>query len=110
MKQGDIVWANLNPTQGSEQTGIRPVVIISGNAMNQHFDVVIACPLSTKIKHFPGCVVIEKDPKNGLQTDSEVITFQLRTIAKQRLKSKIGEISLQQLQAIIQGLNDVLTY
>lgn len=78
--------------------------------MNQHFGVVIACPLSTQIKHFPGCVVIEKDLKNGLQTDSEVITFQLRTIARQRLRTKIGEVSPQQLQTIIQGLNDVLTY
>ena len=110
MKQGDIVWADLNPTQGSEQAGVGPVVIISGNAMNQHFGVVIARPLSTQMKHLPGCVAIEKDSKNGLQTDSEVIRFQLRTIAQQRLRTKIGEISQQQLQAIIQGLNDVLTY
>ncbi len=110
MKQGDIVWADLNPTQGSEQAGVLPVVIISGNAMNQHFGVVIACPLSTQIKHFPGCVVIPKDQLNGLLADSEVITFQLRTITRQRLRTKIGEISPQQLQAIIQGLNDVLTY
>ena len=86
------------------------MVIISGNAMNQHFGVVIACPLSTQIKHFPGCVVIPKEPTNGLQADSEVVTFQLRTIAKQRLRAKIGEISQPQLQAIIEGLNDVLIY
>jgi mRNA interferase MazF len=110
MRQGDIYWTDLNPTQGSEQAGIRPVVIVSGNAMNQYFDVVIVCPLSSKIKQLPGCVVIQQDDVNKLTSDSEVITFQIRAVAKRRLKSKVGEVTAGQLAAIRQGINDVMTY
>lgn len=110
MNQGDIVWADLNPVRGSEQRGSRPVVIISGNALNHHLDVLIICPLSSKIKQYPGCVVLPKDARNQLSQDSEVITFQVRTIDRERLRTKIGEVTPEQLKAIIQGLNDVLTY
>ena len=50
MKQKDIYLANLNPTKGSEQRGIRPVVVISANAMNDNLNVAIVCPLSTSNK------------------------------------------------------------
>ena len=89
MKQGDIYFANLNPTKGREQQGIRPIVIISGNAMNDHSDIVIACPLSSKIKNFSGCIVLKKDKINNLDSDSEIITFQVRAISKERLINKI---------------------
>ena len=54
MKQREIWMADLNPTKGSEQAGIRPVVILSGNALNDHMPVVIVAPLSTKIKNYKG--------------------------------------------------------
>ncbi|RMG26389.1 MAG: type II toxin-antitoxin system PemK/MazF family toxin [Bacteroidetes bacterium] len=110
MKQRDIYWANLNPTKGNEQRDIRPVVIVSGNAMNDHLGICIICPLSTKIKHYAGCLVLEKNALNQLPEDSEVLTFQIRTLAKQRLREKIGEISEEQLRVIRQGLVEILTY
>jgi mRNA interferase MazF len=110
MKQGDIYWTDLNPVQGSEQAGIRPVVIVSGNAMNDNFSVVIVCPVSSKIKHLPGCVILNKDTVNNLSSDSEVITFQIRAVTKQRLKGKLGEVTQEQLKVIRRGLDDVLTY
>jgi len=54
MKQGEIWLTNLNPIEGSEQAGFRPVVIVSGNALNDHAQVVWCCPLTTQIKNYHG--------------------------------------------------------
>ena len=110
MKQGQIYWANLNPIQGSEQGGRRPVVIISGNAMNDNLGISIICPISSKIKNYSGCLVIKKNKTNNLSSDSEVVVFQVRTITKERLTKKIGQITDQELQKIILLLNEVMTY
>ena len=110
MKQCEIWYANLNPIKGREQRGIRPVVIVSGNSMNEHMDICIVCPLTSKIKKYAGCVVIKKDKQNGLKEDSEIITFQIRTIAKERLTKKIGTITSEQLKNLKQGLIEVLHY
>jgi mRNA interferase MazF len=110
MKQGDIYFANLNPVRGNEQRGIRPVVIMSGNAMNDNFGVVIVMPLTTKIKRYAGCVFLKKDKVNNQKQDSEVITFQLRTVSKDRLTKKTGNISLDQLHELKKKLLEVLTY
>lgn len=110
MIQGDIYLANLNPTLGNEQAGVRPVVIISGNTMNKNFNVIIVCPLSSKVKNFESCVVISPTPENGLTTTSEAITFQIRTLSNQRLTQKLGKITGSQLKAILVGLTDILYY
>lgn len=110
MKQSEIWWADLNPVQGSEQRGKRPVVIISGNTMNDHLDIGIVCPLSSKIKYFSGCVVLKKDHVNRLEQDSEIISFQVRTISKSRLINKIGQITDDELRQVKTGLNEILTY
>lgn len=110
MRQKDIYIANLDPPEGQEQSGKRPVVIISGNTMNENFGVVIACPISSKIKHFSSCVTLEKNKINNLDLDSEIITFQVRTISKKRLEKKIGEISENELKEIFKGLSEVLIY
>ena len=82
MKQLEIWLADLEPVKGSEQGKIRPVVIISGDTMNANFNVVIVCPLSSSIKYYEDCCVIKKTETNGLNSDSEVITFQIRTVSK----------------------------
>lgn len=110
MKQKDIYWANLNPGRGREQKGRRPVVIISGNAMNDSLGIFIVCPISTRIKNYAGCLILKRNKINNLSSDSEIITFQIRTAAKERLVKKIGEITDQELREIIDLLNDVLTY
>lgn len=102
--------ANLNPTLGKEQRGIRPVVIISGNVMNDNLGIHIICPLTSKIKNYAGNLVLKANDSNGLTNDSEVLTFQVRTITKQRFLSKIGEITPEQLLQIKKGLQEILTY
>lgn len=110
MKQREIWLVDLNPVKGSKQKGFRPVVIVSGNAMNDNLPICIVCPLSSKIKGYKGCLVLKKDDVNGLDSDSEVITFQIRTVSSERLIRKIGTITNKQLEIIRSGLNDILTY
>lgn len=110
MKQREIYWADLNPVKGSEQSGKRPVVIISGNTMNENFPVCIVCPLTTSVKNFSNCVVLTKSKYNNLSDDSEVITFQVRTLSQDRLLEKIGEITPEELEKIFEGLSDTLRY
>jgi len=110
MKQGDIFWADLEPTIGQEQKGSRPVVIISGNALNKKLRIRIVCPLSSQIKHLKGCVIVKKNTMNNLETDSEVIPFQVRSISTGRLRTKMGEITADQLEQIRNGLFEMLIY
>ena len=110
MKQCEIWYANLNSGKGSEQQGFRPVVIISGNLMNQYLQVIIACPLTTKIKNYKGNIVLEPNETNGLSEKSEIMIFHVRSISKDRLVKKIGSITENQLGELKQGLNDILRY
>jgi len=110
MKQCEIWYANLNPGKGSEQQGFRPVVIISGNMLNQYLQVVIACPLTTKIKNYKGNLVLKPNDENGLSEKSEIMTFHIRSVSKDRLVKKIGRISEEQLKQLKVGLDDILRY
>lgn len=110
MKQCEIWNADLNPVKGSEQNGYRPVVIISGNVVNSLLNVVIACPLTTKIKNYKGDVVLEPNSENGLSQKSEILIFHVRSISNERMINKIGTITSKQLEILKQGLNDILRY
>ncbi len=110
MKQGEIWYADLEPVRGSEQSGKRPVVIISGAAMNITLNVIIVCPLTSAIKKIKGCVVINKTEINNLKKDSEVLVLQVRTISKGRLSKKIGSITSAQIESIKEGINLYLNY
>ncbi len=110
MKQCEIWYADLNPVKGSEQRGFRPVVIISGNVVNEYLNIVIACPLTTKIKNYKGNIVLEPDKENGLSDKSEILTFHIRSISKERLIKKTGRITDKQLAELKIGLDDILRY
>ncbi len=110
MKQGEIWYADLNPAEGSEQSGFRPVVIISGNLLNTYAPVVICCPLSTQIKNYKGNVILEPNAENGLSQTSEIFIYHIRSLSKSRLKRRLGVISEQDIQSLKTGLNDVIKY
>ena len=110
MKQCEIWYADLNPVKGKEQRGFRPMVIISGNVLNDYTGIVIACPLTTKIKGYKGDIVLVPDKSNGLSETSEILIFQIRSISKERLIKKIGHITNKQLEELKQGLTDLLKY
>ena len=110
MKQCEIWYADLNPIRGSEQHGFRPVVIISGNLLNHYLPVLIVCPLTSKIKNYKGNIILEPDEENGLTEPSEIMIFHMRSISKERLVRKIGEITGRELAGLKLGLDDILRY
>jgi len=110
MNQREIWLANLNPEKGSEQAGFRLVAIVSGNLMNTYLTEVLSCPLTIKIKNYKGNVILKPDKTNGLRSTSEILVFHIRSISKDRLVEKIGEITPEELEKLKAGLDDILRY
>ena len=110
MKQGEIWYADLNPSKGREQAGLRPVLIISGNLLNEHLSIVIVMPLTTKIKNYKGNPILTPSKINGLKVESEVLVFHVRSVSKERLVRRIGKIAENELEVAIKTLNDILNY
>jgi len=110
LKQGEIWYASLDPTKGSEQAGYRPVVILSGNMLNQYLQVVITAPLTTKIKNYQGNPVISPNETNGLLEVSELMVFHIRSISKDRLVKRLGKVEKKELKLALDTLGDILRY
>lgn len=108
MKKGEIWWVNFNPAKGNEQSVRRPAVIVSGNLLNTYAPDLYVCPITTKIKNYKGDVIIEPDSQSGIAETSEVLIMHLRSISKNRLESKIGDLSPAQLQELKTGIQDLL--
>lgn len=110
IKQGEIWYANLNPIKGSEQAGLRPVVVVSGNMLNSLINTVIVFPLTTKIKNYKGNLVLSPTSKNGLEKKSEVHIFHIRSLSKERMTKKLGDITPNEIKELKDGLDDILRY
>ena len=94
IKRGDMFYADLSPVVGSEQGGIRPVIIIQNDIGNKHSPTVIAAAITSQMGKNKLPTHIEIGTQNsGLKADSIVLTEQIRTIDKSRLKEKIGHIN-----------------
>lgn len=93
VKRGDLFYADLSPVVGSEQGGIRPVLVIQNDIGNKYSPTVITAAVTSKINKAKLPTHIELDAKSfGLAKDSVVMAEQIRTIDKQRLKEKIGRL------------------
>jgi mRNA interferase MazF len=93
VRRGDMFYADLSPVVGSEQGGIRPVVIIQNDMGNKHSPTVIAAAITSQMGKNKLPTHIEIGPQNSnLKSESIVLTEQIRTIDKSRLKEKIGHI------------------
>ena len=93
VKRGDMYYADLSPVIGSEQGGIRPVIIIQNDIGNKHSPTVIAAAITSQTGKNKLPTHIEIGSKNnGLKSDSVVLAEQNRTIDKSRIKEKIGPI------------------
>lgn len=94
IKRGDMFYADLSPVIGSEQGGVRPVLIIQNDVGNKHSPTVIAAAITSQTGKTKLPTHIEIEPeKSGLKADSVILTEQIRTIDKSRLKEKIGHIN-----------------
>ena len=93
VKRGDMFYADLSPVVGSEQGGIRPVLIIQNDTGNKYSPTVIAAAITSQMGKTKLPTHIEIGSQDcGLKSDSIVLTEQIRTIDKSRLKEKIGHI------------------
>jgi len=93
VRRGDIFYADLSPVVGSEQGGLRPVLIVQNDVGNKYSPTVIAAAITSKMSktHLPTHIDIYAE-KVGLQKDSVVLLEQIRTIDKKRLKEKMGHL------------------
>ena len=93
VKRGDIYYADLSPVVGSEQGGIRPVLIVQNDIGNKYSPTVIAAAITSQINKAKMPTHIELAAKDyGLNKDSVILLEQIRTIDKRRLREKIGRI------------------
>ncbi|MBO5413836.1 MAG: type II toxin-antitoxin system PemK/MazF family toxin [Clostridia bacterium] len=94
IKRGDMFYADLSPVVGSEQGGIRPVLVIQNNIGNKYSPTVIVSAITSQLSKNKLPTHIELDSEEfGLKADSIILTEQIRTIDKSRLKEKIGHIN-----------------
>lgn len=105
--RGDIVWAELNPVVGNEQAGFRPVVVISHDLFNDRSGTVIAV------------IVTSQEPRAGFPLTLEVKSVklpkrswikigQIRTLSVERLGRRLGRLSAEELQRLVEGLNEIV--
>lgn len=105
IKRGELYYADLRPVVGSEQGGIRPVLIVQNDTGNKHSPTTIVTILTTKNKtNLPTHVMIHSDKINGLKTDSTVELEQMRTIDKSRIKDRIGCLCKEDLDNVLNAL------
>jgi mRNA interferase MazF len=105
--RGDILWANLDPTLGHEQSGSRPVLVLSENIFNDRSGTVIAIALTSQHPSagFPLTLALS-DPT--LPKKSWAKISQIRTLSVQRLGKKLGKATPQELENIVEGLNEII--
>ena len=105
IRRGDIYYADLSPVVGSEQGGVRPVLIVQNDVGNKYSPTVIAAAITSqrdKTK-LPTHIRVTADDC-GLAKDSIVLLEQVRTIDKQRLKERMGQLDLNSMGKVDQAL------
>lgn len=101
------MWADLNPTKGHEQAGLRPVLVLSHEVFNKHSGTVIAVALTSQPQRagFPLTLEISS---TKLPKKSWIKISQIRTLSIKRLGKKIGKASPAELNLVIEGLNEII--
>ena len=94
VRRGELYFADLSPVKGSEQGGIRPVLILQNDIGNKYSPTVIVAAITSQINKAKIPTHIEISAKEyGLEKDSVILLEQIRTLDKQRLREKIGKLS-----------------
>lgn len=101
VKRGDIFYADLSPVVGSEQGGVRPVVIVQNDVGNKHSPTVIAAAITSRTEKakLPTHIEVMAD-RFGLAKDSVILLEQVRTIDKKRLKEKMGHLEDETMEKV----------
>lgn len=106
IKRGDIFYADLSPVVGSEQGGIRPVLIVQNDIGNKYSPTVIAAAITSQINKAKLPTHIEISAQEyGLAKDSVILLEQIRTIDKQRLREKIGHLDEELMERVNEAIS-----
>ena len=105
--RGDIHWADLNPVIGSEQGGLRPVLILSQNVFNERSGTVIAVAITSQPQRAGYPLTLEL-AGTKLPKQSWVKISQIRTLSVKRVGKKLAKASDEELALIIDGLNEII--
>lgn len=105
IKRGEIYFADLSPVVGSEQGGVRPVLVVQNDVGNKYSPTVIAAAITSQLEKakLPTHISLPAD-KFGLPKDSVVLLEQIRTLDKKRLKEKIGELPISMMSRVNEAL------
>ncbi len=106
--RGSIYWADLDPTKGNEQRGLRPVLVISHDIFNKNSGTVIALALTSQ-KQSAGYPLTLKITSAKLVKESWIKISQIRTLSTERLGKRLGAISDKELELVINGLNEIIS-
>ena len=105
IKRGELYYADLSPVIGSEQGGVRPVLVVQNDVGNKYSPTVIAAAVTSKIDKAKLPTHIELSAREyGLSKDSVVLLEQIRTLDKTRLKERIGQVSADKMRKINEAL------
>jgi len=105
--RGEIRWADLNPVRGSEQAGLRPVLILSQDVFNERSGTVIAVALTSQPQRAGFPLTLELHAK-GLPKKSWIKISQIRTLAVERIGKVIARASPEELTQVVEGLNEII--
>ncbi|MGE5614787.1 MAG: type II toxin-antitoxin system PemK/MazF family toxin [Bacillota bacterium] len=106
IKRGDIFYTDLSPVIGSEQGGVRPVLIVQNDIGNKYSPTVIAAAITSQINKAKLPTHIEISAQDyGLQKDSVILLEQIRTIDKKRLREKIGHLDEELMEKVNEALS-----
>jgi mRNA interferase MazF len=105
--RGNVHWADLNPVIGSEQGGLRPVLILSQNVFNERSGTVIAVAITSQPQRAGFPLTLELS-ESKLPKQSWVKISQIRTLSVKRIGSKLAKTSDEELALIIEGLNEII--
>ncbi len=110
MKVGDIHWVELPSAGGHEQQGRRPAVIAQDDAYASRVPTVLVIPLSSAraALRFAGTTLIRATPQSGLRVDSVALAFQLRAIDRDRVGSRVGEVTTAEKLAIFEEVDKLI--
>ena len=105
--RGDIVWANLNPSKGHEQGGLRPILVLSHDVFNERSGTVIAVAITSHEQRAGFPLTLELSVSD-LPERSWVKISQVRTLSLERLGRKIGRAAPEFVEQVVAGLNEIV--
>jgi mRNA interferase MazF len=110
VRRGDVFWAYLDPTLGSEQAGRRPVVVVSRDAIHNATSIAVVVPLTNRVNKqhiYHSQVEIRRD-EGGLKADSVALCEQVRAISKERLREFLGHLGAARIAQVDAALKVAL--